>query len=160
MREMSPVRSVCHLFLFLRNARNVARQVSVSSVLIPKKCAKCRPSGHFVVFAYFNKNARMPPFRWVCRFCLFLRNARNVARQVGLHSFFILRTAWNAASPVKLSSLFISKKCRQSCQFVAFAVFSVQIPLCFSHNCIRRLSTPTWRPCRTNGRGCSNSLFA
>jgi hypothetical protein len=118
---------------------------------------ECRQSGEFVVFAYFKKMRECLPVLWVCRLCLFLRNARNVARQVGLQSFFILRTTWNAASLVKLSSLFISKKCRQSCQFVAFANSSLFFIQLYS---ARRLSTPTWRPCRTNGRGCSNSLFA
>jgi hypothetical protein len=57
----------------LKIGHHAASQVSVSSVLIPKKCAKCRPSvtlssllisikmrecrqsGEFVVFAYFKK---------------------------------------------------------------------------------------------------------
>ncbi len=79
---MPLARSVYHLFLFLRNARNVARHVSVSSVLIPKKCAKCCPSGHFVVFANFNKNAWMSPVRRVCRLCLFCKKCVN-CRQSG-----------------------------------------------------------------------------
>ncbi len=76
----------------------------------------------------------MPPVRWVCSVCLLLRIERNAACPVSY-----LKTALSAASPVSLLFSLISMKCakcRQSGQFVAFAVFSlnVEIPFCFSYN--------------------------